>query len=270
MQRDGDGCELATIVAVVLYHGSVLATPSEFTNLDSFQTLAGTFLLPPTICISCRSSVSLCCSDPLGTEGMDPWWCPARDRLRKVAAVSPAYSGTELEGLTCLWTPVWRESRMKRTKVEVSQEGLAGLKLNCRPPNQMVWEPWLIQGAVQRAWPRQCWWSELWRAGMGHHPRCSEGRAALLPTCCNLLKRSCLRHRGRLHQIQTLSPSRRTCRLLWQRRPRYGRNGTVTTNRKKVQNESNAPPRLQMMSPGTDAYIQDPGAGNYLQRWWHS
>lgn len=271
IQQDVHGCELAMIVAVVLHQCSVLAAPSEFTNLDSLPTLAGTFQLPPVVCISCQSSVSLCCSDPLGTEGMDPWWCPARDRLRKVAAVTPACFGTELEGLTCLWTPVWRESRMKRMEVEISREGLAGLKLNCRPPNQIVaWGPWLMQGAVQRVWPWQCCWSELWRADMGHHPRCSEGRAALLPTCYNLLTRSCWHHRCRLHRIQTLSPPRRTCRLLWQRRPRSGRNATVTTTRKKVQNESNAPPRLQMTSPGTDACIQDPGAGNYLHRRLHS
>lgn len=215
--------------------------------------------------------MSLCCSDPLGTEGMDPWWCPERDRLRRVAAVSPACFGTQLEGLTCLWTPVWLGSRTKRTKAEIWQEGLAGLKLSCRPPNQIaVWEPWWMQGAVRRVWPRQRWWSEPWRAGTGHHPRCSEGRAACSPTCCNLLKRSCSRRRCRPRQIQTRSPSRRTCRLLWQRRPRYGRSATATTTRREAQNESSAPPRLQTASPGTDACIQDPGAGNFLQRRWRS
>lgn len=102
---------------------------------------------------------------------------------------------------------------------------------------------------------------------MAHRPLCSEGRAASLPTCCNLLK-SC--HRCRPHQIQTLSPSRRTCKPPWLRRPRYGRGATVMATRKKVRNGSNAPPRLWMMSPGTDAYIQAPGAGNYLQRKWDS
>lgn len=51
-------------VAVVLLC-SVWASPSDFTNLDSDFGWDG----PAS---SCRSSVSLCCSDPLGTEGMDP------------------------------------------------------------------------------------------------------------------------------------------------------------------------------------------------------
>lgn len=33
-----------------------------------------------------------------------------------------------------------------------------------------------------------------------------------------------------------------------------------------MRNESNAPPRLQVVPPGTDAYNQDPGVGDSLQR----
>lgn len=46
--------------------------PSEFRNLDSDFRLGLDRFLPPADSISCRSSVSLCCSNPFGTGRMDP------------------------------------------------------------------------------------------------------------------------------------------------------------------------------------------------------